>query len=79
MATTTSASAGVALLEAIRVALPAMRLLDDAVDREAYRNDRRRGNALLAAGFRVARFSWEDVHLGPDAVVASVRALLARG
>lgn len=30
-------------------------------DRRAYRADRRRGNALVLAGWRLLRFSWEDV------------------
>ncbi len=48
-------------------------------DRESYRTDRRRGNALLLAGWRVLRFSWEDVVERPDEVVAAVRAALGRG
>lgn len=45
-------------------------------DRERYRADRRRGNALVLAGWRVLRFSWEDVWYEPDRVVAEVRAAL---
>ena len=45
-------------------------------DRAAYRKDRRRSNALQRAGWRVLRFSWEDVVGAPDAVVADVRAVL---
>lgn len=45
-------------------------------DRRAYRADRRRGNALVLAGWRVLRFSWEDVVHRPDVVVAQVRAAL---
>lgn len=45
-------------------------------DRERYRSDRRRGNALVLAGWRVLRFSWEDVVQHPAYVVASVRGLL---
>jgi very-short-patch-repair endonuclease len=48
-------------------------------DRTAYRNDRRRGNALLRAGYRVARFSWEDVRHAPDHVVTLVERLLTVG
>jgi hypothetical protein len=47
-------------------------------DRSTYRNDRRRGNALVLAGWRVLRFSWEDVVGSPQVVVAQVRAALAR-
>lgn len=46
-------------------------------DRSTYRSDRRRGNALVLAGWRVLRFSWEDVVGSPAVVVAVVRAALA--
>lgn len=46
-------------------------------DRKSYRADRRRGNALVLAGWRVLRFSWEDVMEHPDEVVAAVRQALA--
>jgi very-short-patch-repair endonuclease len=46
-------------------------------DRRAYREDRRRGNALQSAGYRVLRFTWEDVVNAPDRVVATVRRALA--
>lgn len=47
-------------------------------DRASYRADRRRTNALVLAGWRVLRFSWEDVLHDPEHVVATVReALLA--
>lgn len=45
-------------------------------DREAYRNDRRRLNELERLGWRVLRFSWEDVVDRPESVVALVRACL---
>ncbi len=45
-------------------------------DRSRYRSDRRRTNALVLAGWRVLRFSWEDVVHRPDVVVAQVRAAL---
>jgi len=48
---TVSSDAGAALLAAIRAALPGVRLLDDAVDREAYRNDE---TAYLTAGLPLA-------------------------
>ena len=48
-------------------------------DRQSYRTDRRRGNALVLEGGRVLRFSWEDVVERPDEVVATVRAALGRG
>jgi hypothetical protein len=46
-------------------------------DRTAYRDDRRRGNALVLAGWRVLRFSWEDVVLHAAEVVSAVRDALA--
>jgi hypothetical protein len=45
-------------------------------DRRRYRDDRRRGNALVLAGWRVLRFTWEDVVQHPEHVVACVRAAL---
>ena len=45
-------------------------------DRRRYREDRRRGNALVLAGWAVLRFSWEDVVRFPDYVVATVRGVL---
>jgi very-short-patch-repair endonuclease len=45
--------------------------------RADYRRDRRRCNALTARGYRVLRFSWEDVVGDPDYVVAKVREALA--
>ena len=66
-------------------AWPAVRLVVETdgfafhADRASYRADRRRGNALVLAGWRVLRFSWEDVVHSPDDVVADVRAALALG
>jgi hypothetical protein len=45
-------------------------------DRVSYRADRRRTNALVLDGWRVLRFSWEDVVHDPQRVVAAVRAVL---
>jgi hypothetical protein len=45
-------------------------------DRASYRKDRRRGNGLVLAGWRVLRFSWEDVVHDPDEVVEAVREAL---
>jgi very-short-patch-repair endonuclease len=45
-------------------------------DRRSYREDRRRGNALVRAGWVVLRFSWEDVMQYPDYVVSCVREVL---
>lgn len=47
-------------------------------DRASFRTDRRRGNALQARGFRVLRFSWEDVRFRPEMVVTLVRRTLAQ-
>jgi hypothetical protein len=48
-------------------------------DRRAFRRDRLRHNALMCAGFRVVRFTWEDVVGRPDYVLAAVRQLLTAG
>ena len=45
-------------------------------DRRSYRDDRRRTNALVVAGWRVLRFSWEDVLHDPANVVQAVRTAL---
>ena len=45
-------------------------------DRASYRNDRRRTNALTAAGYVVLRFSYEDLVHHPDRVLAAIRAVL---
>jgi very-short-patch-repair endonuclease len=41
--------------------------------RADYRSDRRRCNALTVKGYRVLRFSWEDVVATPERVVSIVR------
>lgn len=46
-------------------------------DREAYRRDRQRMNALERLGWRVLRFTWEDVVGRPAYVLALVRECLA--
>lgn len=48
-------------------------------DRAAYREDRRRGNALAAHGKVLLRFTWEDVHLHPQRVLALVEQTLKAG
>lgn len=65
-------------------AWPGVRLVVEAdgfafhSDRAAYRSDRRRTNALEQLGWRVLRFSWEDVVHAPEQVVATIRACLAQ-
>jgi very-short-patch-repair endonuclease len=46
--------------------------------RAHYREDRRRGNALVALGYVVLRFSYEDVVHRPNDVAATIAAVLAR-
>ncbi len=46
-------------------------------DRTAYRRDRQRMNELARQGWRVLRFTWEDVMGRPDYVVSLVRQCLA--
>jgi hypothetical protein len=61
---------------------PAVRLVVEAdgyafhSSRDDYRRDRRRMNELERLGWRVLRFSWEDVTQRPDHVVGLVRACM---
>ena len=48
-------------------------------EREHYREDRRRANALTAQGYVLLRFSFEDVMSNLDGLVAAVRATYANG
>jgi very-short-patch-repair endonuclease len=63
-------------------AWPDVRLVVEAdgfafhADRRGFRDDRRRGNAMVLAGWRVLRFTWEDVAQHPEHVVACVRVVL---
>jgi very-short-patch-repair endonuclease/predicted transcriptional regulator of viral defense system len=45
--------------------------------RAAFERDRRRDQQLTAAGWRVVRFTWRQVHDTPADVAATLRALLA--
>ena len=60
-------------------AWPQQRLLVEADgfafhnDRDAYRTDRRKGNAFTSLGWRWLRFSWEDVLHDPEYVVRTVQ------
>ncbi len=47
-------------------------------DVERFRTDRRKGNALVAAGWTLLRFTWQDVTDRPQACVAQVRGALLR-
>jgi hypothetical protein len=44
----------------------------------AYEADRRRDRALSAAGWRVVRVTWRQLHGEPEALAADLRTLLAR-
>jgi hypothetical protein len=46
-------------------------------DRVAFQRDRTRQNALIRAGWRVLRFTVDDVRLRPDEVLAEIREALA--
>lgn len=48
-------------------------------DRRSYREDRRRANALVAAGYTLLRFSYEDIVHREGATAELVRAVVARG
>ncbi len=45
-------------------------------DRQAFRRDRRRDNAAVIAGYTVLRFTFEDVMLHPEQLLAVVRQAL---
>lgn len=45
--------------------------------RQQFHHDRERQNALVTAGYRVLRFTWEDLARRPDYIVATVRRALA--
>lgn len=45
--------------------------------RAAFERDRRRDQQLTAAGWRVVRFTWRQVHDAPAEVAATLRSLLA--
>ncbi|MDN5860560.1 MAG: endonuclease domain-containing protein [Pseudonocardia sp.] len=47
------------------------------VDADRFQSDRRKGNALTAAGWTVLRFTWHDLHGRPRQVIAEIRAVLA--
>lgn len=44
----------------------------------AFVNDRRRQNRLIAAGYIVLRFTWDDLRDRPGAVIAEIRSALHR-
>ena len=44
---------------------------------DRFQRDRTRQNALIAAGWRVLRFTWADLADRPDYVVAQILQLLA--
>lgn len=46
-------------------------------DEGAFQRDRSRQNRLVAAGYRVIRFTWDDLVRRPDDVARVVRAMLA--
>lgn len=48
-------------------------------DRRSYREDRRRSNALVAAGYVILRFGYEDIVHHEDAVRRTIAEVLARG
>jgi very-short-patch-repair endonuclease len=46
------------------------------VDVERFRADRRKGNALVRAGWQLLRFTWHDLTNRPGYVIAEIRAAL---
>ncbi|MFP5021389.1 type IV toxin-antitoxin system AbiEi family antitoxin domain-containing protein [Pseudonocardia phyllosphaerae] len=47
------------------------------VDADRFQNDRSKGNALVAAGWHLLRFTWHDLDRAPGRVIGQVRAALA--
>jgi very-short-patch-repair endonuclease len=47
------------------------------VDAERFRNDRRKQNALVRAGWDPLRFTWHDLDGRPAAVLAEIRETVA--
>lgn len=47
--------------------------------RAAFERDRARDRALQAAGWRVVRVTWRQLHAAPNEIVAALRALLGGG
>ena len=45
----------------------------------AFESDRHRQNQLVLAGYRVLRFTWQQLKDDPAAVVREIRAALAQG
>jgi very-short-patch-repair endonuclease len=45
-------------------------------DASSFQRDRSRQNRLIAAGYRILRFTWDDVVQRPDLVVAQILAML---
>ena len=62
--------------EALRIALEADSFTWHG-SRDALKRDCRRYNLLVLAGWRVLRFTWEDVMLTPDQVRATLEAAVA--
>jgi very-short-patch-repair endonuclease len=50
---------------------------DGGIHRTSLAEDNRRQNKLLAAGFRLLRFTAGDLRQNPDSVIAQVRTMLA--
>lgn len=47
-------------------------------DPDRFRADRAKGNALVARGWTLLRFTWHDVHDAPEGTVAAIRRALRR-
>ncbi len=47
------------------------------VDAERFRNDRRKGNAIVRAGWTLLRFTWHDLHTRPHELIAEIRDAIA--
>jgi very-short-patch-repair endonuclease len=68
----------------IDLAFPEVRLAIEVegwawhVDADRFRNDRRKGNAIVRGGWTLLRFTWHDLHARPHEVIAEIREAVAR-
>jgi very-short-patch-repair endonuclease len=68
----------------IDLAFPAARMAIEVdgwawhVDAERFRADRRKGNAIIRAGWDLLRYTWHELDGSPADVIAEIRETLAR-
>lgn len=71
------------LIGVVDILFPGQRLVieidgrADHSDERAFQHDRSRQNRLIARGYRVLRFTWDDVVRRPTEVIATIRHALS--